>query len=137
MAVASQVIRRILVDHARARGAAKRGGERRRIMTTGLMSSVPEEKVDLLGLDDTLVESKFGFMLEALELGAPPHGGIALGWDRLAMILAGEASLREVIAFPKTTSAQCLLTRSPGTASPQQLEELGIATIKKPDDESA
>jgi len=71
-------------------------------------------------------EDKFGFFLEALRHGTPPHGGVALGLDRLVMLLAGEESLREVIPFPKTTSALCLLTGSPSVVDGRQLDELGI-----------
>lgn len=79
-----------------------------------------------LGLKDRQTEEKFGFFLEALRYGAPPHGGIALGFDRIVMILAGRDSIREVIAFPKTTSALCLMTGSPSSVNPAQLKELGI-----------
>ncbi len=85
---------------------------------------------DILGLSQKEVEEKFGFFLEALNYGTPPHGGIALGFDRIVMILAGEESIREVIPFPKTTSALCLLTGSPSEVSPKQLEDLGLK-IKK------
>lgn len=83
-----------------------------------------------LGLSQKEVEEKFGFFLEALRYGTPPHGGIALGFDRLVMILAGEESIREVIPFPKTTSALCLLTGSPAEVRPKQLEELGLKKTK-------
>ena len=79
-----------------------------------------------LGLSEAEAQQKFGFLLEALGLGAPPHGGIALGFDRIVMLLAGETSIREVIPFPKTTSALCLLTNSPAAVSERQLDELGI-----------
>jgi aspartyl-tRNA synthetase len=84
-----------------------------------------------LGLSEEEVEAKFGFFLEALEYGVPPHGGIALGFDRIVMILAGEESIREVIPFPKTTSALCLLTGSPARVDDKQLGELGLKKIKK------
>jgi aspartyl-tRNA synthetase len=84
----------------------------------------------LLGLSQEEVKEKFGFFLEALLYGTPPHGGIALGFDRIVMILAGEESIRDVIPFPKTTSALCLLTGSPAEADPNQLEELGLKKTK-------
>jgi aspartyl-tRNA synthetase len=83
-----------------------------------------------LGLTDEQARQRFGFFLDALTYGTPPHGGIALGVDRIAMLLAGEKSLREVIAFPKTTAAQDLMADSPSDVSTDQLDELGIA-IKK------
>ncbi|MCX7972997.1 MAG: aspartate--tRNA ligase [Candidatus Aminicenantes bacterium] len=86
----------------------------------------------LLNLKEKEIEEKFGFFLEALTYGTPPHAGIALGFDRLIMLLAGQNSIREVIPFPKTTSALCLLTGSPSSVSPAQLDELGIE-IKKTD----
>ncbi len=80
----------------------------------------------ILGLTEKETQEKFGFFLEALTYGAPPHAGIALGFDRIVMLLAGENSIREVIPFPKTTSALCLLTGSPATVSAGQLAELGL-----------
>jgi len=79
-----------------------------------------------IGLTPEEAEKKFGFFLEALGYGTPPHGGIAMGFDRIVMLLASEESLREVIPFPKTTSALCLLTSSPSTIDEKQLDELGI-----------
>jgi aspartyl-tRNA synthetase len=79
-----------------------------------------------IGLTPEEAEKKFGFFLEALGYGTPPHGGIAMGFDRMVMLLAGEESIREVIPFPKTTSALCLLTGSPSTVDEKQLDELGL-----------
>ena len=76
---------------------------------------------------DEDARSRFGFFLDALEYGTPPHGGIALGLDRIVMILAGADSLREVIPFPKTAKAVDLMVNAPTPVSPQQLKELGIA----------
>jgi len=98
------------------------GGGSIRIHDTELQRKI----FSVLGLTPKETEEKFGFFLEALTYGAPPHGGIALGFDRLVMILAGEESIREVIPFPKTTSALCLLTNSPSEVSDRQLAELGL-----------
>ncbi len=83
-----------------------------------------------IGLGEAEARDKFGYFLEALSYGTPPHGGIAFGFDRLVMLLAGEGSIREVIPFPKTTSALCLLTGSPSTVDERQLDELGISLKK-------
>jgi len=79
-----------------------------------------------LGLSDEQARQRFGFFLDALTYGTPPHGGIALGIDRIAMLLSGEKSLREVIAFPKTAKAQDLMADSPSPVDRAQLDELGI-----------
>ena len=83
-----------------------------------------------LGLSPEEAKEKFGFFLEALRFGAPPHGGIALGFDRIVMLLAGEDTIRDVIPFPKTTSSLCLLTDSPSRVDDRQLETLGLKKIK-------
>ena len=80
----------------------------------------------LMGIDAAEADAKFGFFLEALSFGAPPHGGIAFGIDRLAMLLSGAKSLRDVIAFPKSQRAVCMLTEAPSSVDPRQLRELGI-----------
>ncbi|MGH9709061.1 MAG: amino acid--tRNA ligase-related protein, partial [Candidatus Acidiferrales bacterium] len=84
-----------------------------------------------LGLSDEQARQRFGFFLDALTYGTPPHGGIALGIDRMVALFAGEKSIREVIAFPKTTAAQDLMAESPSDVGPEQLDELGIAVKPK------
>jgi aspartyl-tRNA synthetase len=82
---------------------------------------------ELLGIGEEEAQAKFGFLLEALKYGCPPHGGIAFGLDRIAALMAGEPSIRDVIAFPKTTTAQCPLTDAPSPIAPAQLDELHIS----------
>jgi len=81
---------------------------------------------ELLDISDEEAEEKFGFLLKALQFGCPPHGGIAFGLDRIVMLMAGAESIRDVIAFPKTQTASCLLTNAPGEVSAEQLKETGI-----------
>jgi len=90
---------------------------------------VQEKVFKAIGMSTEEAEDKFGYLLEAFQYGAPPHGGFAIGVDRLVMILCGAKSIRDVIAFPKTTTGQCLLTRAPGEATTEQLAELNIRRI--------
>ena len=83
----------------------------------------------LLGIDEQQAREKFGFLIDALSYGCPPHGGIAFGLDRIVMIMAGARGIRDVIAFPKTQTASCLLTSAPAGAAPEQLRELGVKLI--------
>ncbi|MBV7315709.1 aspartate--tRNA ligase [Shewanella sp. NIFS-20-20] len=91
----------------------------------------------ILGIDDEEAKEKFGFLLEALRYGTPPHAGLAFGLDRLIMLMTGAQSIRDVMAFPKTTTAACPLTNAPGHANPQQLLELGIGVLPKADAKEA
>ena len=87
---------------------------------------IQEEVFKLLGIEKEEANEKFGFLLEALKFGAPPHGGFAIGFDRLIMLLANTDSIRDVIAFPKTQRSQCLLTQAPSNVDAEQLKELGL-----------
>ena len=87
---------------------------------------IQEKMFKMLGIDKEEAELKFGFLLDALQYGAPPHGGIAFGLDRIAMILAGASSIRDVIAFPKTQKATCLMTQAPSEIDPKQMGELKL-----------
>jgi aspartyl-tRNA synthetase len=80
----------------------------------------------LLGISDEEAQDRFGFLLDALRFGCPPHGGIAFGLDRLVMLMSGSQSIRDVIAFPKTQSASCLLTSAPSSVDEAQLKELAL-----------
>ena len=91
----------------------------------------------ILGISDEEAKEKFGFLLEALEYGAPPHAGLAFGLDRLVMLMTGASSIRDVMAFPKTTTAACPLTNAPGEANPTQLTELNITSTIENDAEDA
>jgi aspartyl-tRNA synthetase len=125
-----------LADPARARAKAydmvlngqEIGGGSIRIHSRSLQQRVFE----LLGIGEAEARAKFGFLLDALEFGAPPMGGIAFGLDRVAAILAGQESIREVIAFPKTQKGTCLLTEAPAAVSPGQLAELGLLVQPEP-----
>ncbi len=88
--------------------------------------------LEILGISDEEAQDKFGFLLNALQYGAPPHGGLAFGLDRLIMLMTGTDSIREVIAFPKTQSASCMMTEAPGEVSAAQLRELNIKLRKTP-----
>ncbi|MED4083014.1 aspartate--tRNA ligase [Halalkalibacterium halodurans] len=90
---------------------------------------VQEKMFAALGFTEEAAQKEFGFLLEAFEYGTPPHGGIALGLDRLVMLLAGRSNLRDTIAFPKTASASCLLTEAPGEVSLEQLLDLNLSII--------
>ncbi|WP_039975240.1 aspartate--tRNA ligase [Vibrio jasicida] len=107
------------------------GGGSVRIHNADMQAAV----FDILGIDADEQKLKFGFLLEALKFGTPPHAGLAFGLDRLVMLLCGTENIRDVIAFPKTTAAACLLTDAPSLANPAALEELAIAvTVAKEKD---
>ncbi len=104
------------------------GGGSIRIHNTDIQQRV----LNMLGIDDDEANAKFGFLLDALKYGAPPHGGIAFGIDRLCAMMSGAESIRDVIAFPKTQKASCLLTEAPNNVSETQLRDLGLRLRKPP-----
>jgi len=122
-------------DPARARAKAydivlngyEVGGGSIRIHDSAMQAKV----FKLLALSDEETRDRFGYFLEALSYGTPPHGGIALGLDRMAMLLAGETSLRQIIAFPKTASGTDLMTGSPSSVRDEQMRELGLLAVRK------
>lgn len=103
------------------------GGGSIRIHDTDVQKAV----FKAIGLSDEEAKEKFGFLLDAIQFGCPPHGGLALGLDRLIMLMCGATSIRDVIAFPKTQSASCLMTGAPGVVDSGQLKELGVRLAEK------
>jgi aspartyl-tRNA synthetase len=103
------------------------GGGSIRISDPALQSTV----FSLLGIDERTAQARFGFLLEGLRAGAPPHGGIAFGFDRISMVLAGATSLRDVIAFPKTTAARALFEGAPSPVPPADLKDLHLRVDAK------
>jgi aspartyl-tRNA synthetase len=109
------------------------GGGSVRIHRTDMQQAV----FNLLGIGEEEARQKFGFLLNALKYGAPPHGGLAFGLDRLVMLMSGATSIREVMAFPKTQSAWCPMIDAPALVTDLQLRELGIRLRKPPEAEKS
>jgi aspartyl-tRNA synthetase len=95
---------------------------------------IQQKVFSIMGIDDEMAEERFGFMLKAFEYGTPPHAGIAPGFDRLVMMMAGEDNIREVIAFPKTQKAQCLMSDAPTMVDAHALRDLHIKLDMPPED---
>ena len=92
---------------------------------------IQKKMFEILGFSDEEIQNRFGFFVDAFKYGAPPHGGLALGLDRLAMLLSKTDSIKDVIAFPKVQTASCLMTNAPDVVEDKQLDELYIKTTKK------
>ena len=105
------------------------GGGSIRIHDTQLQ----ERMLEALGISPEQAQRRFGFLLDALKYGAPPHGGMAWGLERLVMVLLGVEDMRDVVAFPKVASSADLMSRAPSVVEPEQLDELGIAVKPKTD----
>ena len=97
---------------------------------------VQERVFKVMGIGAEEAQEKFGFLLDAFAFGAPPHGGIAFGWDRIVMLLGGFDSIRDVIAFPKVKDASCLMTEAPSPVDAAQLEELGLEVEPQAEEET-
>ena len=108
------------------------GGFVQYLVGTGQVVRVQQRVFRVLGIDEQEARDKFGFLLDAFAFGPPPHGGIAYGWDRIVMLLADAASLREVIAFPKTGAGHDPLTGAPTPITPAQRTEAGIDAVPEP-----
>jgi aspartyl-tRNA synthetase len=97
-------------------------------------SEIQQQVFNLLGIDEQAADERFGFLLQALQYGAPPHGGIALGIDRVVMLFGGLDNIRDCIAFPKTQRATDLMTDAPSQVDRQQLDELGVRVMRPGED---